>query len=109
MWKLLSYKVNNFTWSKTLNSIPNYGWIQRNHQFIGSRVREISTITTLRHFIDTRQPMLGLPRSFYSDQQLYQLELDHLWTQSWLFAGYAYQLPTPGSYITYQMGNNSLL
>jgi phenylpropionate dioxygenase-like ring-hydroxylating dioxygenase large terminal subunit len=39
-----------------------------------------------------------LPLGRYTDAGFYELEREHLWKRSWLYAAHASQLPEPGSY-----------
>ena len=40
-----------------------------------------------------------LPPGRYTSQQFYELELEHLWKKSWLYAGHVSQVAKPGDYL----------
>ena len=42
----------------------------------------------------------GMPRELYQTDALYAEELRRVWQSGWLFAGFAFELPKPGDYIT---------
>ena len=42
----------------------------------------------------------GLPRAFYRDETLYARELATIWHAGWLFAGFAFEIPNPGDFLT---------
>src|SRR5512136_708122 len=68
-----------------------------------------TTKLRLRNLIDSRQPEHGLPRPFYHDEILFQIEMDTIWRQGWLFAGHSCQIPSPGDYFLYQIEGDSLI
>ena len=54
--------------------------------------------------LERRRPEAGLPREFYLDESLYQLDLDLIFYREWLFAAHEAELPATGSYLTLQVG-----
>jgi len=50
--------------------------------------------------LGTRRAGHGMPRAFYHDDALYQRELERIWSGGWLFAGFAFEIPNPGDFIT---------
>jgi phenylpropionate dioxygenase-like ring-hydroxylating dioxygenase large terminal subunit len=40
----------------------------------------------------------GIPLGRYTDPQFYELEREHLWRSSWLYAAHVSEIATPGSY-----------
>ncbi|MBK5001928.1 aromatic ring-hydroxylating dioxygenase subunit alpha [Pseudomonas sp. S31] len=54
--------------------------------------------------IKQRRPQHGLPGAAYRDTALYQLELEHIWYQEWIFAGHTFEMEKPGEYLTLQIG-----
>jgi len=63
----------------------------------------------LTRLINSRQPNFGLPRDFYHDEALFRAELQHIWRAGWLFAGHSCQVPNPGDYFIYTIGDDSLI
>jgi len=51
-----------------------------------------------------RSPTIGLTREFYTDDAIYQLDLDLIYYREWLFAAHTAELPRTGSYLTLQIG-----
>ena len=46
-----------------------------------------------------------LPRAFYVDPDIYQLDLENLFYRQWLFVGHDCELKQPGDYLTVQVGD----
>ncbi len=51
----------------------------------------------------------ALPRPFYRDAELYEVELDKIWRHGWLFAGFACQIPAAGDYFVYEVDTDSII
>lgn len=51
-----------------------------------------------------RSPGRGLAREFYTDPQLFDLDLELIFGREWLFAAHGAELPQAGSYLTLQVG-----
>ncbi len=56
-----------------------------------------------------RAPAHSLPRDFYTDPKLHQLDLDHIWYREWVFVGHDVELPNAGDYITVAVGDFNLI
>src|SRR5512133_2257343 len=63
----------------------------------------------LPRLLATRRPGHCLPRPFYTDPRLFALDLERVIRRGWLFAGHVSQLPETGSYLTFTLGQESLL
>jgi nitrite reductase/ring-hydroxylating ferredoxin subunit len=50
-----------------------------------------------------------VPTGRYSDPQFHDLEMQHLWRKTWLHAGHASELPTPGSYKLFEQLGLSII
>lgn len=50
-----------------------------------------------------------IPASWYTDQRLYELEQQTVFTRSWQFAARADQLLEPGQYVTAEIGNEPIV
>jgi Rieske 2Fe-2S family protein len=59
--------------------------------------------------VASRREGFGLPRPFYHDMVLYQHELERIWRQGWVFAGFTCQLPNSGDYLTLSLESDPLL
>lgn len=50
-----------------------------------------------------------IPMFVYSDPGVYELEIERLFGQSWLFVGHISEVPNPGSFVTRTMGEESVI
>jgi len=50
-----------------------------------------------------------IPAGRYTEQQFYDLEQEHMWSKTWLYAGRAEQLPRPGSYQLWDYSGPSII
>jgi Rieske 2Fe-2S family protein len=57
----------------------------------------------------TRQPGHSLPQAFYTDPDLYQADLRHIWYRDWLLAATVAEFPKTGSFITLQVGDAAII
>ena len=64
---------------------------------------------TLSDRLAEYRPGYSLPRSFYLDEDIFDLELDRIWRASWLFAGHSLEIPQPGDYFLFQVGADSII
>ncbi len=56
-----------------------------------------------------RRPAHSLPREFYTDNELYALDLQRVWYEQWIFVAHVAELPYPGHYLTVDIGDVKLL
>lgn len=63
----------------------------------------------IRRLVDSRQEGYGLPRPFYHDAALYEVEVERIWRRGWLFAGAECQIPESGDYFTLSLGADPLI
>ena len=66
-------------------------------------------IPTIKERIASRRPGYGLPRPFYHEELLYRTEMEYIWRGGWLFAGHSCQIPEPGDYFLYDVGEDSVI
>jgi Rieske 2Fe-2S family protein len=59
--------------------------------------------------IASRQRGFSLPQPFYTDEELFQLDLERVFRRRWLFAGLTCQIRKPGDYFTFDVGTDSLV
>jgi len=64
----------------------------------------MSIETTVLRRLRARTSNTGLPREFYTDPAIYQLDLDQIFYREWLFAAHTAELNATGSYLTLQVG-----
>src|SRR4051794_32216739 len=58
-----------------------------------------AAITSVGAVDETR----ALEREAYVTEEWHRLDLQHLFSQRWLFAGHASQIPDPGSFTSYDL------
>jgi len=63
----------------------------------------------IQQLIDDQQPGWSLSQRFYTDPELYELELDRIITKNWVLAGHESQLPEPGDYKVLNVANESAI
>jgi Rieske 2Fe-2S family protein len=51
----------------------------------------------------------SLQAAFYTDPEVYRLDLDRIWRRAWLFAGHACQAPRPGDFFTVGIDTDSIV
>ncbi|MHA6346031.1 aromatic ring-hydroxylating oxygenase subunit alpha [Roseivivax sp. CAU 1761] len=56
-----------------------------------------------------RPPQHSLPRAFYTDPGVYEVDLQRIWYQDWLMSAVTAELPKPGNYVTRQIGAYSVI
>jgi glycine betaine catabolism A len=63
----------------------------------------------IAELIASRHAGYSLPGCFYSDERVYEAELDAIWRRGWLFVGHTCEIPQAGDYITFAVGDDSLI
>lgn len=76
---------------------------------MGISEAQISTIKRLMEYEAARtEPPVGfpnlpdIPAGRYIDQRFFELEKEHLWRKSWLFAAHIDEVPDPGCYMLWE-------
>ena len=69
----------------------------------------VQTDPALDALLATRVEALGLPRAFYHDDALYAAEMRTIWQGGWLFAGFEFELPKPGDFLTLDVAGSPVL
>ena len=59
--------------------------------------------------LQNRKTGFSLPRSFYTDADYFNLDMDAIWYREWLFVAHECELQEPGSYVTVQIGAYPIL
>ena len=62
----------------------------------------------LSRLLASRQRNFSLPQPFYCDADFHQLDLELIWSRSWLFAGPECAIPVAGNWFTMEVGATSL-
>ncbi len=55
------------------------------------------------------RPDYGLDRYFYQSPLIYQRELERILLKSWIYAGHISELKSPGDFLTFEIGTDSIL
>ena len=55
------------------------------------------------------KPGFALDAHFYRSPRVYRKELDEILYKSWLYAGHVSQIPNPGDYFLYDLGEDSII
>ncbi|KAB7615951.1 aromatic ring-hydroxylating dioxygenase subunit alpha [Amylibacter sp. SFDW26] len=63
----------------------------------------------IQDLLGRRQPGHALERSFYSDPQIFQDDLENIYYKDWLFVTPVCELPEVGSYVTYKVGDYQIV
>ena len=64
---------------------------------------------TLESLLDNHKPGWSLEQPFYTSQQIFDLEWEHIWKKYWLFAGTTAEIPKPGDYFLYTAQKDSVI
>jgi Rieske 2Fe-2S family protein len=64
---------------------------------------------SVERLLDKYKPGWGLEQAFYTDQQMFELEWEHIWKKYWLFAGTTAEIPKPGDYFIYTAQKDSII
>jgi Rieske 2Fe-2S family protein len=59
--------------------------------------------------IGRRRSGWSLEGAFYSDEEVYRLEVERIWRRGWLFAGHSSQVPKPGDWFTFDVEADSII
>jgi len=63
----------------------------------------------LESFLADYRPGWTLSGRFFTDPAIYQLDLDRIWKQGWLFAGHICEIPKAGDYFVLNMDKESVI
>ena len=63
----------------------------------------------IKELISAQKPGWSLDQRFYNDPDIYQLELDHIISQNWIFAGHESQIPNAGDFRVINVANESAI
>ena len=64
---------------------------------------------SIRELIACQKPGWSLEQRFYTDPEIYQLELDCIVMRNWTFAGHQSQLPEAGDFKVFNIANESAI
>jgi Rieske 2Fe-2S family protein len=52
-------------------------------------------------------PLTALSREFYTSEEWFQRDMERVFRRRWLFVCHVSEVPTPGAYITLEIGDDS--
>lgn len=64
---------------------------------------------TIENLIERQRPGWSLEQPFYTDEKIYNLEWENIWSKYWLFAGTVAEIPKAGDFFTYQAYKDSVI
>lgn len=62
---------------------------------------------SLKHLLDFERGLIS--RKIFVDQDVFEMELESLFSRAWLFVGHTSQIPDPGDYFVSRMGTDSVI
>ena len=65
--------------------------------------------TDLSSLLDQRRAGHGMPRAFYLDAGLHAAEMEKIWRHGWIFAGFAFEIPKAGDFLTLSVADSPVL
>ena len=63
----------------------------------------------LSALIDTQVARTSLDRAFYTDEDIYQRDIEKVYLKSWLYAGHLSEIPTVGDWFLFEMAGESVI
>ena len=69
----------------------------------------MSAATRMPGLLAARRPDFSLQREFYTDPELYALEVDEIWHKSWIFVGLACEVAEPGRWMKVDIAGESAI
>lgn len=63
----------------------------------------------LSELVRRRSPGLSLERSFYTAADVFDVDIERVWSRNWIFAGHTARIPERGDYFTIEIGQESLI
>ena len=69
----------------------------------------MSDTAFINELIASHEPGAALAQRFYTDPEIYQLELERIVTRNWILAGHASQVPDAGDYLVFRLAKESTI
>lgn len=64
---------------------------------------------TIAELVAERKSGYTMPRALYASDLVYRAEIERIWRRDWLFVGHSCEIPHPGDYVTFNLGDESLI
>ncbi|UQG56197.1 aromatic ring-hydroxylating dioxygenase subunit alpha [Marinobacter sp. M3C] len=65
--------------------------------------------SVMAEMLQSRRQTFSLPQALYNDARMFRLDMEEIFEKEWIFAGMTCEIPTKGSYITVEVGSNSVI
>ena len=72
-------------------------------------MKHMVTADRLADLIAQSSPGHSLAQAFYRDPAIYRRDLERVFMASWLYAGHISEVPKPGDYFLFQVGDESVI
>jgi len=66
-------------------------------------------MTSVEQLIADQKPGFALDQRFYTDPEIYDLEIDRIVTRNWIMAGHQSELPEPGDFKVFNVASESAI
>ena len=66
-------------------------------------------LTKIWSLLDERRPNYTLPQDLYADPDVFAFDLAAIYQQNWILAGFEAELPEPGSYMAFPIGQSPIV
>jgi Rieske 2Fe-2S family protein len=66
-------------------------------------------IVDLSELFEQVKPGHCLPQAFYTDEAVHREDLRRVYMRNWLFVGHEIQIPKPGDFFTFKIGDESII
>ena len=69
----------------------------------------MTDLSRIRALIEQRRPGHTLPQPFYLDQEIFEFDVDRIYGNSWILAGFEVEAPSPGSTLALTVGRSPVV
>lgn len=69
----------------------------------------MTDLSRIRALIDERRPGHALPQAFYTDPGILAFDMDRIYGNSWIMAGFEVELPAPGCSLALTIGRSPIV
>ena len=69
----------------------------------------ISSLTNFKDRVKSQKTGYTLDQCFYTDPDIFQLDLDTFFLNHWVFIGHVSRIPNIGDYFLFEIGNESII
>jgi glycine betaine monooxygenase A len=66
-------------------------------------------LSRIRALLDSRLPGHTLPQQFYTDAEIFEFDLEAIYSRSWILVGLEGELPSAGSYLATTVGRSPIV